>query len=210
MEVMTCKVIEDMTCPAGVITIIGVLPEGIPAGIVALIVVGETTVNAEARPPIATSDVPVKFVPVIVIVVPGEPLVGEKPVIVGTGDKTVNVVRPLVAVPLGVVMLTTPDAALAGTVTLTVPSRLTVYVAGAPPILTDVAPVRFVPVTIMTVPGAPEVGVKPVIVGVGGVVTVNTIVLAPVPAPVVIVITPVCAPAGTTAVMLSPPELNAP
>ena len=61
-----------------------------------------------------TEVAPVKFVPLIVTLVPTDPLVGERPVMVG-GLTTVNALE-LVAVPPGVVTLSGPDLAPAGTV----------------------------------------------------------------------------------------------
>jgi len=61
-----------------------------------------------------TEVAPVKFVPLMVTVVPTGPVVGAKPVIVG-GLTTVNALE-LVAVPPGVVTLSGPDLAPAGTV----------------------------------------------------------------------------------------------
>ena len=58
----------------------------LPAGVVAVILVALTTVKLVAGvPPMVTPVAPVKFVPVIVMVVPpaGEPLVGEILVTVG-------------------------------------------------------------------------------------------------------------------------------
>ena len=62
----------------------------------------------------ATAVAPVKFVPLIVTLVPTGPLVGAKLVIVGAGT-TVKLLA-LVAVPPGVVTLTGPVVAPAGTV----------------------------------------------------------------------------------------------
>ena len=62
-----------------------------------------------------TSAVPVKFVPLIVTMVPAGPLVGVKPVIVGALAPTVKLLA-LVAVPPGVVTLSGPVVAPAGTV----------------------------------------------------------------------------------------------
>ena len=62
----------------------------------------------------ATAVAPVKFVPVIVTLVPTGPLVGAKLVIVGAGT-TVKLLA-LVAVPPAVVTLTGPVVAPAGTV----------------------------------------------------------------------------------------------
>ena len=62
----------------------------------------------------ATLVAPVKLVPLIVTLVPAGPLVGAKPVIVG-GLTTVKLLA-LVAVPPGVVTLSAPLPAPAGTV----------------------------------------------------------------------------------------------
>ena len=62
-----------------------------------------------------TADAPVKFVPVIVTLVPTGPLAGVKLVIVGALALTVKLAE-LVAVPPGVVTLTGPVVAPAGTV----------------------------------------------------------------------------------------------
>ena len=62
----------------------------------------------------ATAVAPVKFVPLIVTLVPTGPLVGAKLVIVGAGT-TVKLLA-LVAVPPGVVTLTGPVVAPVGTV----------------------------------------------------------------------------------------------
>jgi hypothetical protein len=61
-----------------------------------------------------TAVAPMKFVPLIVTLVPTGPLVGVKPVIVGAVT-TVNALA-LVAVPPGVVTLSGPVVAPAGTV----------------------------------------------------------------------------------------------
>ena len=62
-----------------------------------------------------TAVAPVKFVPLIVTLVPAGPLVGVKPVIVGALAAIVKLLG-LVAVPSGVVTLTGPVVAPAGTV----------------------------------------------------------------------------------------------
>ncbi len=181
--------------PPAVMTVM--VPDGAPLGRTKVIVVGETTVNeAAAAPPTVTELAPVRFVPVTVMTVPAAPDVGEKLVMVGVGGTTVKVVLPLVAVPPGVVMLMTPVNAPLGTVMLTVPSRFTVKVAATPPMLTLLAPVRFVPVTVMTVPAAPDVGEKLVMVG-AGVVTVKRSDALAEPADEVSVTAPVAALLGT-------------
>ena len=58
---------------------------------------------------------PLRFVPLIVTLVPTGPLVGVKLVIVGPAAVTVNALA-LVAVPAGVVTLIDPVVAFAGTV----------------------------------------------------------------------------------------------
>ena len=73
-----------------------------------------------------------------------------------------------------------------------------VTVAAATPLkVTEVAPVRFVPVMTTLVPMIPEAGVKLVTVGAG--ITVKEAVLAVVPSPLVTLIFPLVAPAGTVA-----------
>ena len=63
----------------------------------------------------ATAVAPVKFVPLIVTLVPTGPLAGVKLVIVGAVDDTVKLVA-LVAAPPGVVTLSGPVVAPVGTV----------------------------------------------------------------------------------------------
>ena len=75
----------------------------------------DVTVKAAALPLNATALAPVKFVPLIVTPVPTGPLVGAKLVIAGALAVTVKLVE-LVAVPPGVVTLTEPVVAPAGTV----------------------------------------------------------------------------------------------
>jgi len=68
--------------------------------------------------------------------------------------------------------------------------------------VTDVAPVKLVPLIWTAVPTGPLVGAKSVIVGGvggGGVVTVKLLVLFAVPPEVVTLIGPVAAPEGTVA-----------
>src|SRR2546421_50267 len=74
--------------------------------------------------------------------------------------------------------------------------------AAVPPSLTEVAPVKCVPLIVTNVPARPLVGVKPVIVGFGAAVTtVKLVELVPVPFAVT-EIGPVVAPFGTKALML--------
>ncbi len=74
-------------CPSPFVTTTSRAP-AVPAGVVAVMVVDDTTVApVAATPPTVTPNDPpeVKFVPVIVIAVPpaAEPVEGETPVIVG-------------------------------------------------------------------------------------------------------------------------------
>ena len=62
-----------------------------------------------------TAVAPLKFVPLIVTLVPAGPLVGVNPVIVGALVAIVKLLA-LVAVPAGVVTLSVPVVAPAGTV----------------------------------------------------------------------------------------------
>ena len=75
----------------------------------------DVTVKVAALPLNATALAPVKFVPVIVTLVPTGPLAGVKLVIVGALALTVKLAE-LVAVPPGVVTVTGPVVAPAGTV----------------------------------------------------------------------------------------------
>ena len=75
----------------------------------------EVTVKPAAVPLNATAVAPVKFVPLIVTLVPVDPLVGVKLVIVGALALTVKLAA-LVAVPADVVTLSGPVVAPDGTV----------------------------------------------------------------------------------------------
>jgi hypothetical protein len=105
----------------------------------------------------------VKFVPVIVTLVPTGPPAGAKPVIVG-GTSTVKLLV-LVAVPPEPVTVSGPVVAPAGTVAWIAVAELTVKLAPAPLKVTAVAPLKLVPVIITLVPTGPMLGVKLVIVG---------------------------------------------
>ena len=93
-----------------------------------------------------------------------------------------------------------PVVAPTGTVAAMEVAEVRVTAVAATPLnLTDVAPPRFVPVSVTLVPTAPESGVKLVIVG--GPITVKVPVLVAVPPRVVTVTLPVVAPAGTEVVI---------
>jgi hypothetical protein len=78
----TVNALALVATPAGVVTLS--VPVVAPAGTVAWIAVAEVTVKEVALTPLnATAVAPVKFVPLIVTLVPTGPLVGVKPEIVG-------------------------------------------------------------------------------------------------------------------------------
>jgi len=106
-----------------------------------------------------------------------------------------------VVLPADVVTVIVPLLAVLGTVRVIWVGELTVKLAGTPLIVTLVAPVKFVPVTVTRVVGGPTVGKKLVIVGgVAGTVTVKELPVA-VPPGVTTLKAPVVAPAGTVALI---------
>ena len=158
---LTVKLVVLVAEPAGVVTLIG--PVVAVEGTVAVIWVAEFTTNVAATLLNVTAVAPVKFVPVIVTDAPTGPNVGVNDVIVGGG--TVKLVR-LDPVPPGVVTLIGPVVAVAGTVTVIWVAEFTVNVVAATLLnVTEVAPVKFVPVSVTDVPASPDVGVNDVIVG---------------------------------------------
>ena len=78
----------------------------------------------------------------------------------------------LVAVPWGVVTVTAPVTARAGTTASIRVALLIPNVAATPPNLTAVAPVKFVPKIVTVIEGSPVVGEKLEIVGTVGVTEV--------------------------------------
>jgi hypothetical protein len=119
-----------------------------PAPTTAVMLVALTTVNEVAAvPPKLITVAPVKFVPVIVTVCPVPADVGLKEVIVGGG----KYVKPD-NIPIPVAFVTEIDPVEPKpTVALMLVALTTVnVVAAVPPKLTDVAPVKFVPVIVTT------------------------------------------------------------
>src|SRR5207248_2551462 len=189
----TVNELELVAVPPGVVTLS--VPEVAPAGTVAWIAVAEVTVKLALVPLNATALAPVKPVPLIVTLVPTGPLVGEKLAIVGALT-TVN--EPaLVAVPPGVVTLSGPEVAPAGTVAWIAVAEVTVKLALVPLNATALAPVKLVPLMVTLVPTGPLAGEKLVIVG--PLTTVNELELVAVPPGVVTLSGPLVAPAGTVA-----------
>ena len=103
----------------------------------------------------------------------------------------------LVDVPPGVVTVSRPVVAPAGTIAWIEVSEVTAKLALTPLNVTEVAPVNPVPLIDTAVPTGPLAGAKPLIAG-GG-ITVNALLLVAVPAGVVTPICPVVAPAGAVA-----------
>jgi hypothetical protein len=196
--------------PSGVVRVIG--PLDAPAGTVVVMRVSLTTVKAAATPPANVTDVaPRRPVPVITTAVPTGPDVGEIDVIVGPGATVVTVKLPeLVPVPAEVVTAIGPEVAPDGTVAVSCVAELTANdVAAVPLNVTDVVPVKPVPVTVTDVPTGPELGANPVTVGADAGVTEKLPELVPVPADVVTEIGPDVAPDGTVAVSCeSVPAVN--
>lgn len=145
--------------PFDVVTLIG--PVVAVVGTVAVMVVEELTLYTDVAPLNFTAEAPVKLVPVSVTDVPLEPPVGVNETIVGDDD-VVDTVKfvVLAAVPLGVVTLIGPVVAVAGTVALIEEADTNEKDALTPLNLTDVAPVRLLPLIVTDVPVGPLVGVK--------------------------------------------------
>ncbi len=165
--------LADVAVPPGVVT--EIVPLVAPLGTVVEMWLASVTEKVAVVPLNFTPVAPVKFVPVSVTLVPTCPLAGEKLVIVGAATLTVKV--PVeVAVPCGVTIEIFPVTAPLGTTADTLVALTTENVAAAPPIVTEVAPAKFVPLTLTEVPALPLVGAKLLIAGVaagcGGVVAV--------------------------------------
>jgi hypothetical protein len=127
--------------------------------------VAETTENdVAAVPPKDTAVAPVRFVPVIVTVIPDVPDTGLKEVMVG-GVEVLNTNPANVPVPPAVVTDTLPDVPVPTVAVMVVAFTTVNDVAAVPPNETAVAPVKFVPFMVTVAPAAAAVGVKDVIVG---------------------------------------------
>src|SRR5258706_4236472 len=110
---VTVKAPGLVAVPAAVVTLTD--PVVAPAGTVVWMVVSEITEKAALTPLNFTAVAPVKFVPLIVTVVPTCPVTGVKLVIVGGLAVTVNALG-LVALPADVVTVSAPLVAPFGTV----------------------------------------------------------------------------------------------
>ena len=221
MNVIAC----DVDPPAVVTTI--VLAPAVPIGVNAVIEVAlPTTTLVAATPPTVTLLAPVKFVPVIVIAV--LPVVGPPSgltlAMVGAGTTYVNALGND-PVPAAVVTATLCAPAVPAGVTAVIEVALatTTLVAGTPPTVTPLAPVKLVPVMVKAVPPAvvPKVGAMLVMVGAG---TTYVNALNKVAVPPAVVTATFCAPAvpagvaavnevpepfTTTLVAVEPPTVTA-
>lgn len=140
-----------------------------------------------------------KLLPVMVIIAPATPFVGEKPLMPGVMKKFVLVVL----VPTGVMTVTGPVEASAGTLALICVVEVTLALAVTPLNCTTVAPLmKFCPLMVTCVPGPPVAGVK--LEMLGGEPTVKLVLVVFVPVVVLIVMGPVVALAGTTASSCTP------
>jgi len=155
--------LADVAVPPAAVT--EIVPVVAPFGTAAAMWLASVTENVADVPLNFTLVAPVKFVPVIVTLVATGPLAGEKLAIVGPAEFTVKLLAE-VAVPADVTIVIFPVVAPAGTVSVAVVALATEkVVAATPPTVTDVAPIKFVPVTVTEVPAAPLAGVKLAIVG---------------------------------------------
>jgi len=153
-----------------------------PLGTAAEIWLASVTEKVAVVPLNFTLVAPVKFVPVSVTLVPVCPLAGEKLVIVDAATLTVKLLAE-VAVPCGVTIEIFPVTAPLGTVAVTLVALTTVNVAAAPPIVTEVAPLKCVPVTVTEIPALPLVGLKLLIVGVADGCVGGAVLVLPPPQP---------------------------
>lgn len=159
----------------------------------------DVTVNELAAvPPNVTAVVPVKLLPVMVTVVPPDPMFGEKELM----DGGANQVKPeRMEVPPGVTMLTSPVAPAPAMAMMVVAFTTVKELAFIPPNLTCEVPVKLFPVMVIVWPVAAATGEKLVITG-GGIKVKPVLVVTP---PGVVIVTLPEAPAPTTAVMLPGP-----
>ena len=180
-------------------------PEVALPGTVAVIWMSLSTVNVVAEVPLNfTALAPVKPVPLITTLAPVKPAVGVKLVTVGAAA-TVKLVA-LVAWPPGVFTTIGPDPVVAlATVTLICTAVFESMLCTAVPLtVTEVAPLRLLPLMVIWVPTGPLAGVKSVMFGVAPFTVkfgVARLIVLAVPPAVMTVIGPVVADAGTVATM---------
>ncbi|HJZ64275.1 MAG TPA: hypothetical protein VKD70_08155 [Candidatus Acidoferrum sp.] len=160
--VVTVNELALVAVPPGVVT--EIVPVVAPAGTVVEMWPASVTEKVADVPLNFTAVAPVKFVPVNLTVASICPLIGEKLVSVGLAAVTVKLLAEIAA-PCDVTSEILPVTAAVGTIKVTIVALLTENVAETPPTVTEVAPVKFVPVSVTEVPAAPLVGLKLAIVG---------------------------------------------
>ena len=166
---VTVKFVVLVAVPEAVVTAIG--PVTPLLGTVAVIWVGESTVNVvAATPPKVTEVASVNDPPVMVTTVPALPLVGVKPLMHGPEPVDTLKLVVLVAVPSESVTAMGPLVAPAGTVAVICVFELTVKVVAAVPLNVTAdaglgASWNPDPVMMTCIPTGPHVGLKDVIVG---------------------------------------------
>ena len=155
------KFVTVTKVPLEVVTDIG--PVVAVAGTLAVTWFGPTTVGDEAATPLNfTAERPsFKLKPLMVTLVPVEPTLGEKPVIVGWKVKLLVVME----VPAGAVSHRGPLLAPEGTLACKTVLLRDVIVAATPLTRNEVVPRKLVPVTVRLVPARPAAGEKPVMAG---------------------------------------------
>jgi hypothetical protein len=189
---MNVKFVADEAVPPGFTKVITPV---VPDPTVTVILVAVLAVIVAGVPPMVTEVAPLRFVPVIVTVAPLAPVAGVNDVMVGAGMNVKFVADE--EVPPGFTKVITPVVP-DPTVTVILVAVLAVIVAGVPPIVTEVAPLRLVPVIVTVAPLAPVVGVNDVMVGAG----MNANPAEEAVPPGVVTLTLPEAPAPTTAVMV--------
>ena len=129
-----------------------------PEGVTAVIKVGDTTLKDPASiPPNFTEVTVTKLLPLMVTVVPATDAAGLNELITGGG---MNINPCKVFHPVGLITFTLPDAPVLTEAVIVVELTMLKPDAGTPPKLTDVAPVKLIPVIVMIVPGPPLVGLN--------------------------------------------------
>jgi hypothetical protein len=192
------KFVVLVAVPPGVVTVI--LPVVAPEGTVAVTDVAVLVENVAVTPLNFTAVTPVRFVPVIVTLVPTGPLAGVNDVIEAPAT-TVKLVALFAGPPPVVVTCSAPVVAPVGTVAVIWVAELTTYVVAAVVLnITDVVHPKFVPVITTLAPVDPVVGANEVIVGTPAAAGMKFPVLGESVAGVSTVIGPAVAPAGTVAV----------
>jgi hypothetical protein len=178
VELVTVKLVADVAVAATPATATVIGPVVAPVGTVVVIEVAVDAETVAAVPlnfTVLLAGVVLKFVPVMVTVFVGNPDVGVKLAIVGSvalttvkfvadvpaTPATATVIGPVVA-PVGTVVVI--EVAVDAETVAAVPLNFTVLFAAVV--------LKFVPVMVTVAPTTPDAGVKLVMVGVGGTVTV--------------------------------------